>query len=75
MEVFLTWWTLGGQEGGLSPMEAAEMPASMRKDFLSIIGRIGEQRKEARARRRSRERVRKAAKETFNKPRIRRRRR
>lgn len=44
LEIFTTWWVFGGREHGISPMDAAEMPATMRKDFMLILQRIGEER-------------------------------
>lgn len=45
LDVFITWYAFGGAQGGLTPMEAAAMPAAMRKDFLYILGRLSEERK------------------------------
>jgi hypothetical protein len=40
LEIFLTWWAFGGAQHGLTPMQAAEMPAAMRQDFSVILEQI-----------------------------------
>jgi hypothetical protein len=45
VEIFLTWWSFGGAQHGLTPMQAAEMPAAMRKDFGYLLEEISRERK------------------------------
>lgn len=45
LDYFLLWYQLGGSERGLSPMEIAEMPAGMIKDFLFLLGRLSKKKK------------------------------
>jgi len=45
LEIFLTWWSFGGAQHGLTPMQAAEMPAAMRTDFSFILETISLERR------------------------------
>lgn len=45
LEIFLVWWSFGGASSGISPLEAAHMPAAMRQDFAYILGVVGKERK------------------------------
>lgn len=45
LEIFLTWWSFGGAQHGISPMEAAAMPASMRQDFNTLLAEVNRERK------------------------------
>lgn len=45
LEIFLTWWSFGGAQNGLTPIQAAEMPAAMRKDFSYLLEAIRMERK------------------------------
>ena len=45
LDLFVTWYFFGGPQHGLSPMEAAAMPAAMRRDFVFLLGKLGEKRR------------------------------
>ena len=45
LEIFITWWSFGGAQQGISPMQAAEMPAAMRQDFGYILEEIRRERR------------------------------
>lgn len=45
LEIFMTWWSFGGAQQGISPMQAAEMPAAMRQDFAYILEEIRRERR------------------------------
>lgn len=45
IEIFLTWWGFGGAQHGISPMQAAEMPMSMRQDFNYILEEVNRERR------------------------------
>ena len=54
LEIFTTWYTLGGAQHGISPMEAMQMPGWLRHDFTAILSILGKERsKRKRAERRS----------------------
>jgi hypothetical protein len=40
LRVFGLWYQFGGMRRPLTPMEAAEMPADLAKDFVYLLGRI-----------------------------------
>ena len=44
-DLFVSWYTFGGIQHGMTPMQVAEMPAAMRQDFTTILGRIEKERK------------------------------
>ena len=44
LEIFTTWYTLGGAQHGVSPMEAASMPGWLRHDFTAILTILGKER-------------------------------
>jgi len=44
LEVFTTWYTLGGAQHGISPMEALSMPGWLRHDFTVILSILGKER-------------------------------
>ena len=44
LEVFTTWYTLGGAQHGVSPMEAMQMPGFLRHDFTAILTILGKER-------------------------------
>lgn len=44
LEIFLTWWSFGGSQHGITPMQAAEMPTTMRQDFSYMLEEIGRER-------------------------------
>lgn len=44
LEIFLTWWSFGGSQHGITPMQAAEMPTAMRQDFSYILEEISRER-------------------------------
>lgn len=46
LEVFMSWFTFGGLERGLSLTEILEMPLWLRKDFRYILSRISTRRRE-----------------------------
>ena len=48
LDLFVTWWQLGGMERGMSLMEIAQMPASLRADALYLLGEIGKLRRSKR---------------------------
>lgn len=45
LEIFMVWWSFGGAQQGISPMQAAEMPAAMRQDFAYILEEIRKERR------------------------------
>lgn len=54
LEIFTTWYTLGGAQHGVSPMEAASMPGWLRHDFTAILTILGKERsKRKRAKRKA----------------------
>lgn len=58
LDLFVTWWQLGGMERGMSLTEIAQMPASLRTDVLYLLGELGKLR---RSRRRAGEKKKEAA--------------
>lgn len=44
-DLFVSWYTFGGIQHGMTPMQVAEMPAAMRQDFTTILARIEKERK------------------------------
>lgn len=49
IDVYMTWFALGGPQRGVSPVEALEMPAWLRHDFSIINRYIGEERERVRS--------------------------
>jgi hypothetical protein len=45
LEIFMTWWSFGGPQQGISPMQAAQMPAAMRQDFAYILEEVRRERR------------------------------
>ena len=44
LEIFITWYTFGGAQAGLSPTEVLSMPAWLRQDFSLIQNYIADER-------------------------------
>lgn len=53
LQIFLTWYQFGGPDHGLSPMEAAAMPAAMRQDFMLCLKYLGQARRQVRNRKKA----------------------
>jgi hypothetical protein len=49
LDIFLTWYTFGGVNRGLSMTEILEMPLWLRKDMRFILGQMGIRRRERKA--------------------------
>ena len=47
LDIFATWYSFGGPQRGMTPMEVAAMPSSMRKDFQWILSELGKAKKKA----------------------------
>lgn len=45
LRIFTLWYTFGGVQRGLAPMEIAEMPAAMMDDFLYLSGELARRRR------------------------------
>lgn len=45
LDIFATWYSFGGPQHGMTPMEVAAMPSAMRKDFQYILGELGKAKK------------------------------
>lgn len=45
LDLFVTWYFFGGPQRGLSPQEIADMPAAMRRDFVFLLGKLGQKRR------------------------------
>lgn len=45
LRIFTLWYTFGGVQRGLSPMEIAAMPASMMDDFLLLSSELARMRR------------------------------
>lgn len=41
LDIFVTWWQLGGMERGVSLTELVNMPAALRADVLYLLGEMG----------------------------------
>ena len=48
LDIFLLWYQMGGSEHGLSISEISTMSASMVKDFLYLLGKLGKKKKKLR---------------------------
>jgi hypothetical protein len=44
LEIFSIWYSMGGSQRGLSPVEVIEMPAWLREDFSLIMKYLGDER-------------------------------
>lgn len=48
LRIFELWYTFGGVQRGLTPMEIAAMPAAMMDDFLYLSGELARMRRKRR---------------------------